>query len=430
MENSTTTYRSYLLRLWCETNNVSVGRVLIKNVQTEDRLTDLICPRDLGTSVSYTYVQFATVTGFSAWVSYAPRDDNDKFDIKYCLSMHTGDLNEDGLADLICPYNAENGVNATWVQMTTESGYLSWAEFSPEADTTVFDNRQCMTMQAGDVNGDQQTDLICPYDYTPWVNASTTTFVQYGSPTGFTAWQAASPNNPVNTFSLSACSPLHVGDVNGDQLTDLICPYLGAATNVQLSTGNGFSAWTQYGPVYTHYDANLDISNCKNLLVGELNGDNLTDIICPYDYGNGSNATFVQTTVGNTYFQLSPYSPVQPPNTFELTQCNTIQAGDINGDGATDLICPYDYLNGGTTTFVQMGSLTGGFSAWQQAGPASPANTFDLNKCLSMRIGDVTGDGGADLICPYQYDNDETITFVQMSTYAYNNFLPNIVNGN
>ncbi len=48
---------------------------------------------------------------------------------------------------------------------------------------------------------------------------------------------------------------------------------------------------------------------------------------------------------------------------FALDLCKSLQVGDVNGDGYTDLICPYDYGSASTATFVQL-SDGKSFSGW------------------------------------------------------------------
>ncbi|HEY1409724.1 MAG TPA: FG-GAP-like repeat-containing protein, partial [Promineifilum sp.] len=152
---------------------------------------------------------------------------------------------------------------------------------------------------------------------------------------------------------------------------------------------------------------------CQGLLVGDADGNGLDDLICPYNYGGDQTRTFVQFAFETFMTQWISHHPLIQPQ-FNVASCRTLQAGDINGDGRVDLLCPYDYGNGATTTFVQY--LNGAIhTSWQQASNLIPAGNFDMNRCRPLMAGDVNGDGRVDLICPYDYGDASTATFVQLS---------------
>ncbi len=224
---------------------------------------------------------------------------------------------------------------------------------------------------------------------------------------GWTIW---SPRNN-GGFALDQCKPLRIGDVNGDGRDDLVCPYdysnSSTTTFVQLSSGSAFGGWTAWGP----HNGSFALDQCRSLQIGDVNGDRRDDLVCPYDYGNSSTTTFVQLSSGSAFGGWTAWGPHS--DTFALDQCKSLQIGDTNGDGRDDLVCPYDYGNSSTTTFVQLssGSAFGGWTAW---GPHSDA--FALDQCKPLRIGDVNGDRRDDLICPYSYGNCNTTTFLQYSS--------------
>lgn len=380
-----------------------------------DGLTDLICPRYLGSSIqrTWTEVQLSTSTGFSEWQTASPPTDDDNFTLIYCSTIEVADVNGDMLSDLICPYDHGQQSTTTYVQLASPPGFTGWLPFSPTQPLFTFEIGACNTLKVGDVNGDGMTDLICPYVYP---SGQISMFVQLASPTGFSGWQPSGPVNPPGTFYMDQCTTLGVGDVNGDGLDDLICPYdygETATTFVKISSEAGFSDWQASGP--EHQDFDLD--GCVSQQVGDLNGDGWSDLICPYDLGGGSMMVQVQIATSNGFLAWQASGPENPPATFNLDQCKGLKVGDVNGDGLSDLICAYDYGDT-TTTFVKVTSPDG-FSEWQPS--EFPQFAFDLDGCTPVHKGDLNGDGLTDLICAYDYGDSATTTFVQMREVSSQN---------
>ena len=236
------------------------------------------------------------------------------------------------------------------------------------------------------------------------------------APTQFTSWTAWTSRTPEGNFALDRCKTLQAGDINGDGLTDLVCPYdygsASTATFVQISDGESFTSWTTWAPRTP--EGNFALDRCKTLQTGDLNGDGLTDLVCPYDYGSASTATFVQISDGESFTSWTAWAPRTPEGNFALDRCKTLQTGDLNGDGLTDLVCPYDYGSASTATFVQL-SDGESFTGWTAWASRTPEGNFALDRCRALQTGDLNDDGLTDLVCPYDYGSASTATFVQLS---------------
>ncbi len=243
-------------------------------------------------------------------------------------------------------------------------------------------------------------------------------------------WQGFGPLTGVGSIALTRCKPLSAVDVNGDGKTDLVCSYdYGSAnteTFVQLSQGNKFAGWQSWSAA-TGPDS-IDLTRCKPLNAVDVNGDGKTDLVCPYDYGSANTETFVQLSQGNKFAGWQSWRPATGPGSFALTSCNSLSVADVNGDGRTDLICPYDYGNANTETFVQL-NQGGKFSGWQSWSPPTGTGSIDLTLCTPLSTADVNGDGETDLICPYDYGAANTETFVQTFTGGFPDHLVTISSG-
>jgi len=95
---------------------------------------------------------------------------------------------------------------------------------------------------------------------------------------------------------------------------------------------------------------------------------------------------------------------------FDLNRCASLQMLDIDGDGDVDPICLYDYGNGQTRTWVQ--TMTN-----RLPGPwVSKSNWqagFDVRGCRSVTLFDVNRDGRSDLLCTLDQGLSSTTTFAQ-----------------
>jgi hypothetical protein len=312
-------------------------------------LSDLICAYDYGDNRTLTLVQYSRTTSFDPWKAQQAAV-TAQFDIKRCLGLHATDINSDGRDDLVCAYDYPGTDTRTFAQLAGDGSFSGWGAVN--TGNSNFELALCSTIELGDVDGDGNPDLICPYNYG---GARLRTFVQFGDGAGnLSGWSAQQPSL-LQQFDLDRCKPIRVGDVTGDNADDLICAYdyggNQTRTFVQLSSGSDFTGWTAQS---TDLQSQFGLGFCRPLTSGDVNADGRLDLICAYDYGLNVR-TFVQISRPDGY---TPWISGSPPNSgFDLDLCVGAGAGDFDGDGHTDLACAYDYGNATTSSFVQRAAV-------------------------------------------------------------------------
>lgn len=339
-----------------------------------------------------------------------------------------GDVNGDGFADVIIGVpnydNGETDEGRAYVYHGSITGLAVAPSWTREINQ-VSARFGYSVSGAGDVNGDGYSDVIV--GAYAWDNGQTDeggAFVYHGSAAGLLAapsWTGESnvTYNPYYGLSVSSA-----GDVNGDGYSDIA---VGAVfwTNGQTNEGAVFVHYGSAGglstPVSWTYETNVTNTNFSQSLgcAGDVNGDGYADLLVgsPY-YDNG------ETDEGRAFvFHGSTTGlPGSPDWTYESNQVSAAlswssgSAGDVNGDGFSDVIIGANYYDNGQAdegvAYVFHGSLTGL--------PAVPNWMSESNQvgaqhgwCVSS-AGDVNGDGFGDVVVGAKfYDNptsDEGIT--------------------
>ncbi len=340
-----------------------------------------------------------------------------------------GDVNGDGYADVIvgAPFddNGENDEGRAYVFLGSESGLAPSSSWTTESDQAGAAFGYWVST-AGDVNGDGYADVIVGAPY--FDNGQTDegrAYVFLGSASGLaasSAWTAESDQENANFGDRVATA----GDVNGDGYSDVIVGaqffdgtypddgrvfvYLGSASGPAISAG-----WTGYGD-QASADFGFSVATA-----GDVNGDGFGDVIVGApNYDNG------QTDEGRAYVFPGSASGLgaSPVWTAESDQAgarfglSVATAGDVNGDGYSDVIVGAPYYDNGQTdegrAYVYHGSASG-----LSTSPAWTAESDQASAQFGLSVataGDTNGDGYSDVIvgAPY-YDNgqaDEGRAFV------------------
>ena len=271
---------------------------------------------------------------------------------------------------------------------------------------------------AGDVNGDGYNDVIVgAYQYDNGQAGEGAAFVYHGSASGISMTPASTieSNQADANIGYSVAS---AGDVNGDGYGDVI---VGARyyDNGQIDEGaafvyhgsaNGIS--TTPASILESNQADARMGRCV-ALAGDVNGDGYSDVIVDASrFDNGQideGAAFVYH--GSASGVITTPAVMMECNQAGAWMGNSVAtAGDVNGDGYSDVIVGAPYYDNGQPdegrAYVYLGSA-GGVSA-------TPANIMESDQAIAYMgravasAGDVNADGYSDVIIgAYYYDNVE-----------------------
>ena len=377
--------------------------------------------------VGKAYIYYGSASGPSQNYDWGIRGPYSLYEFGYSVST-AGDVNGDGYSDILVGSpggftNDQDGRAFLWYG--SSAGFVQDSIFS-SADWTTEGGSQIgfpgaygtSVSTAGDINGDGYSDVIVSepgYTSNPDIGYEGKTFVFHGSASGLSTISNWSAESNIQRSHLGS-SASNAGDVNGDGYSDIII----GAKNYSGGSGGGaafiwYGSQTGLGSLGTPSNADwvLECNQDTALFgstvstAGDVNGDGYSDIIIGApNYDNG------QLNEGKVfaYFGSSAGPSASSDWTEEINEAGSYfgysvsVAGDVNGDGYCDVIVGA-YLN--NTAHVYHGfpsglSLT---SDWTREG-----NQTDSEFGYSVSTaGDVNGDGYSDVFIGAKLsDNGQT----------------------
>jgi uncharacterized repeat protein (TIGR01451 family) len=194
-----------------------------------------------------------------------------------------------------------------------------------------------------------------------------------------------------NGFNVTAnaVSDSAVGDFNGDGRPDLALVVSGALVVYQNNGPDGADT-LQFSVMSVPGMATTGITTVVGVAAGNVTNDDKEDLIIS---GTGSEAR-IAVLIHNDQFQLgaSNYAIAYPTSTP-----GALRLGDVTGDGKTDAVM-IDAANNRVLTFLNtgLGSFHGADDVNVAARPI--ATSTGSAAVQAIAVGDVTGDGRADMV--------------------------------
>jgi hypothetical protein len=253
-----------------------------------------------------------------------------------------------------------------------------------------WNSKYYRSIRLADVNGDGMADIIGRN--AEGVHVALSTGLGFANEeiwsrefSDMNGWNAAEYN-----------STIRWADVNGDHKADLIIRS-SEGIRVALSTGNGFEQST----LWTNYFSDDPMQQWKKvdgysgtICVADVNGDGLADIVA-----RGPRGIYVSLSSSNSFLPpviwSSEFSDQSNIAWKESKYSSTFQLADVNGDGRADLI-----VRGPKGMLVSL-STGNGFrhaSLWTSSFSDASGWGNDVKYYGAIRLGDVNGDGMADII--------------------------------
>ncbi|CAN1521639.1 FG-GAP repeat [Burkholderiaceae bacterium] len=390
-----------------------------------------------------------------------------------------GDVNGDGLADLIVGANGRDPLIGLFGSAVIDAG-SSYVVFGTTRGTAVdlsavaggtggfvingqaaSDNSGVSVSAAGDVNGDGLADLIVGAnrsDPSAVVNAGRS-YVVFGKNSTSTVNLADVTSgtstlgfviNGQGASSESGISVSTAGDMNGDGLVDLIVgAHQSSPTDINGFAGRSYVVYGKTSASAVELASiaagtggfvidgltGADFSGRRVSAAGDVNGDGLADLIIgapgadPVYNSANNQAGRVYVLFGQSSGTVMKLSAVAAGSggfviNGEGAENNLGQimgaAGDVNGDGLTDLIMgvPSLYSSGGMSSgrsYVVFGKSTGGAVNLSAVTSGTGGfiidgnNESDRSGASVSAAGDMNGDGLGDLIVGATGSNAGTV---------------------
>ena len=308
-----------------------------------------------------------------------------------------GDVNGDGYSDIIVGaiLNDAGGSNTGRAYI-----YYGGASMNNAADVTMTGEATnnyfgCSVFTAGDVNGDGYSDVIVgAYGYS---SSTGRAYIYYGGASMNSSVDVTMTGEAIDNYFGRSVST--AGDVNGDGYSDVIV----GADGYSSITGR---AYIYYGGALMDDVADVTMTGesvnndfgCSVSTAGDVNGDGYSDVII--------GAWGYSSATGRAYIY---YGSVLMNNVADVTMTGEASlnyfsvavstAGDVNGDGYSDVIAGAYSNDAGGTNAGRAYIFYGGASMDNLADvimTGEATNTF-FGYSVST-AGDVNGDGYSDVI--------------------------------
>lgn len=232
------------------------------------------------------------------------------------LDIALGDLNNDGLLDIVC-----GQLDQANTYFLNEGGLTPFGGPQIDISNDVFDTHGIALV---DIDSDGDLDVAVS-DF----SGSPNIVYNNGAATPFSA---ASLVEPLNFSSDNGYNVL-AGDLNYDGLPDIVTiNNFGQANTSFINNGNEDSP---YNPSVAGDNVGATVDQCAAIAVADINGDGRPDIV---QAGNFSGGTPAPSAVYYNNGSETPFSGVTPEFFGNNQVTRSVAVGDLNNDGNPDVV--------------------------------------------------------------------------------------------
>ncbi|RLB44642.1 MAG: hypothetical protein DRJ42_31355, partial [Deltaproteobacteria bacterium] len=344
-----------------------------------------------------------------------------------------GDVNGDGFDDVIVgAFNYDNVESGEGIALVFHGSAAGITGSSPSDAHALLEADQpgarlgVSVASAGDVNGDGFSDVIVGAFHYNILEGIALVFL--GSAAGITGSSPADAHAVIESdWDLAALgtSVASAGDVNGDGFADIIVgadAYTFGESNegialVFLGSAAGITG-TSPADAHALIEANQAEARLGDSVAsaGDVNGDGFADVIVGawlYDNGEANEGValvFLGSAAGITGSSPSDaYAMIEAGQDEAHLGTSVVSAGDVNGDGFSDVIVGADRYDNGESNegvalvFYGSGSGITGSSPADAHALIEGESAWDQFGVTVASAGDVNGDGFADVIVGAPY---------------------------
>jgi len=243
------------------------------------------------------------------------------------------------------------------------------------------------TLTFADVDGDDDSDLFWGDFFEPGLLLIENTG-SCGNPILSGEPERFPTSNPILTSGYNAPA---FTDWTGNGRPDLFVGVLGGSNDSNSSLANNFYFYEHTADGYTlrtrQFVGGLDVGSESTVAVGDLDGDGTTDALVAnkIDPDQGETSLAYPLLQADDGSGLRKEAPLDLPNAYHYAPA----LGDLTGDGAADLI---------------VGTWQGGLSYYENQGNGTfksvkgPLEGLSSGNNTVPAFGDLTGDGSLDLV--------------------------------
>jgi gliding motility-associated-like protein len=331
--------------------------------------------RNISTGGSLTAASFAAPVSFAA--GSGP------------TSIAIGDLDGDGKPDIVVA--DANGNTVAILRNTATSGAITASSFA--APVTFATGSQPRSVAMGDLDGDGKPDLVLANNGNQTLSVLRNTATSGVINSSSFAAQVAFGTG-ANPFSVA------IGDLDGDGKPDL------AVANASGNTVSVLRNTATSGVITaSSFAAKVDFATGfapESIAIGDLDGDGKPDLAV---INNGSNSISVLRNTSSVGAITSGSFAAKVDFATGSTP-KSIAIGDLDGDGKPDLVTANS--NSNSVSVLRNGAITGVINSSSFAAQV----TLTVGTVpISVAIGDLDGDGKADLMVANQ--NDKTVSILR-----------------
>jgi hypothetical protein len=324
-----------------------------------------------------------------------------------------GDVNGDGYSDMIAGERGYSGnTGRAYIfygnsSLNVLAGSAS-VVFTGNAAGDRFGNS---VSSAGDVNGDGYDDIVIGSNANDSTSGANRAYIFYGSKsmTNMLAGSASvilSGNTAADAFG---CSVASAGDVNGDGYADVI-----------VGAYNAYATSSRNGRAYVFYGGSLGANisaNSANVIItgssvndylgfsvasaGDVDGDGYSDVIVgAYNASGGSGLAYIFNGGSGFVTKSAGSANVIYTGSYEGLGHSVASAGDVNGDGYSDVIMGalVGSNNGRAYIFYGSNAMTNMLSGSAPVMITGSAGGDWFGYYSVASAGDVNNDGYSDVV--------------------------------